>query len=407
MGTSLISTTSLVQTPTIIVKIGDYEFGKYTKINNYSKYPNYIDSLTVTKINGQVNTYSLVLIYPITEYNDPNYFEKVFSSVSTSRRIEFTYGDMSQTNFMYRNEIGIITNVSSQFIMDSAKIQYTVEAVSQGSLAGTGAYPFPARKNVKPSDIIYEILEDKKYGLQDLFPGMRNITLCKTKGLISRNDLKTNLELKVNMSVLDYLQYLVNCMSSKPNTNNIKKNSFFILKFVDDTTDEFGGSYFEVVEVDSKKEHPEAYELEIGYPNANCVYGFEVENNENYSIFYDYQNELHPQEYITRINPSGEYEEVYAPILSSGNNSFKTREADKSWWTKISQFPIKASVSIKGLLRPAILMSYVRLYVYFYGRKHINSGLYIVSKQVDTVNSSGFSTKLDLIKISNDDEGVF
>lgn len=406
MSTSLISTTSLVQTPVITVKIGDYEFGKYTKINGYSKYPNYIDSLQVTKINGQVNTYSLVLIYPITEYNDPNYFEKVFSSVSTSRRIEFNYGDMSQKNFMYKKEVAIITNVKSQFMMDSAKIQYTVEAVSQGSLAGTGTYTFPAQKGVKPSDIIYDILSDSKYGLQDLFPGMRNITLCKSKGLIASNDLKINLVSKVNVSVLDYLQYLVDNMMSVPN-NGIAKKSFYIMKFVDDMTDEFGGSYFKIVEVDVKKEHPEAYELEVGYPNANCVFGYEVENSENYSIFYDYQTKLNPQEYISRINPAGEYEEVYAPILSSGNSSFKTQEQDKSWWTKISQFPIKASINIKGLLRPAILMSYVRLYVYFYGRKHINSGLYIVSKQVDTINSSGFSTKIDLIKISNDDDGVF
>ena len=406
MSTSLISTTSLVQAPVITVKIGDYEFGKYIKTNGYSRYPNYIDSLTVTKINGQVNTYSLVLIYPITEYNDPNYFEKVFSSVSSSRRIEFSYGDMGQTEFMYREEVGIITDVKTQFMMDSAKIQYTVEAVSQGSLAGTGTYTFPARRDAKPSDVIWDLIGDPKYGLQDLFPGMRNKTRCKQKNIIADDDLKTNLDMKANVSVLDYLQYLVDSMRSKPDSG-IVKSAFYIMKFVDDTTDELGGSYLSVVKVDAKKEHPEAYELEIGYPNSNLVYGFEVENSENYSIYYEYQNRLNPNEYITRVTPAGDYEEVYAPILSSGNSEFRTRENDQSWWTKVSQYPIKASVSIKGLLRPAVLMSYVRLYVYFYGRKHINSGLYIVSKQVDTVNSSGFFTKLNLIKISNDDEGVF
>lgn len=39
----------------------------------------------------------------------------------------------------------------------------------------------------------------------------------------------------------------------------------------------------------------------------------------------------------------------------------------KSWWTQVTQFPIQATLVIKGLLRPAILMTYVRLNVVFYG----------------------------------------
>lgn len=93
---NLISDTNTVQVPQVIVKIGKYEFGTYSKVNNYAKYPNYIQRLRVTKINGQVNTYELSLVYLITEYNDPNYFEKVFSSVSQDRKIYFTYGDCAQ-----------------------------------------------------------------------------------------------------------------------------------------------------------------------------------------------------------------------------------------------------------------------------------------------------------------------
>ena len=66
----------------------------------------------------------------------PNYFEKEsFCNFNQSgtRRIEFTYGDASMPNFIYKNEVGIITKTTSRFL-DGAIIEYTITAVSQASL---------------------------------------------------------------------------------------------------------------------------------------------------------------------------------------------------------------------------------------------------------------------------------
>ena len=112
---------------------------------------------------------------------------------------------------------------------------------------------------------------------------------------------------------------------------------------------------------------------------------------------------MHPERYVKRINDLGEWEDVYAPVLSSNNDNYKTTEAERAWWTKTSQFPITASLKIRGLLRPAMLMSYVHLYVMFYGKLHIHSGTYVVTKQEDAINSSGYTTTLSMTKVSNDD----
>ena len=56
-----------------------------------------------------------------------------------------------------------------------------------------------------------------------------------------------------------------------------------------------------------------------------------MENSENYSLLYEYQNTLAPQEYVTRINEDGDEEEVYAPTISSNNSLHATKEEDKSW----------------------------------------------------------------------------
>jgi hypothetical protein len=47
-------------------------------------------------------------------------------------------------------------------------------------------------------------------------------------------------------------------------------------------------------------------------------------------------------------------------------------------------------------------MQYVRLNVIFPGgNKHISSGLYIVTKQVDNISGDGYKTTLSLTRISS------
>ena len=85
MQTDLLSVDTLVQAPFVKVKIGEYEIGTVgkSKSNKSIKmtYPNYISKLAIKKINGQVNTYTLSLIYAITQFDDPNKFEKIFSTI--------------------------------------------------------------------------------------------------------------------------------------------------------------------------------------------------------------------------------------------------------------------------------------------------------------------------------------
>ena len=399
---SLLSTTAYVETPFIHVNIAGIDFGIYQKDKKLiDRYPNYIQSLNIKKINGQVNSYTLQLNYTVTENNDPNFFEKVFSKASKDRKIVFSYGDMSLPNYIYKEEEAIITKVKVRFSISSLTFTYIVYAISKGNLTNVGVYTFPAAYK-KPSEVIYDLLKNPIYGLQDLFVGMRNISLVAEQKLIPGNDMQKELSAKT-MSVLDYLKYLVEMMT--PITGNtIQKPSIYVLEFVDDTSGIFGGTYFRIVEVDTNITHSEAYNLDIGFPGNNVVIDIQVENDEEYAIYYDYQQELNSTSYVTRVGYTGEDEEVYAPILSSGNEEYKTREEDKTWWSKVTEFPIKCSVTLKGLLRPAILMEYVRLNWYIFGKKYISSGLYIITSQEDSVGYSGYQTTLNMIRIAADEE---
>lgn len=416
---NLLGSLSRVETPFVKVTIGSYSFGAYDRQTvraydaqgafkmNKVTYPNYVQSLSVQKINGSVNTYTLVFIYPITSENDPNFFEKVFSSVASTRRIAFTYGDLSSPSFVYKEEEAIITAVTNSFSMSASTITYTVKAVSSADMSRAGSYKFPAAFR-KPSDVIRDMLYKSadRYGLLGIFYGMRDRTLVEEKGLLAGDDASVQLEMKSNISVLDYLTYLVSCMKPSGSVSTLLRSAYYSLVVVDDVSGIFGGPYFKVMRVDSgasSSDKLETYSIDIGYPGQNVVTAFSVENNENYSIYYDFAQKLASTDYATRIGDDGKTEYVYAPTISSTSAVFKTTEAEKTWWTKITEFPISVTLTLKGLLRPAILMTHVRLGVYFYGRKHISSGTYIITKQIDEIGFSGFRTTLSMTRIGGDE----
>lgn len=410
---SLLQNPIRVSTPFIKVIIGDYTFGVFKHSEDVKKdnngaykihsfqYPNYVQSLKVVKINGKVNTYELTIKYPITESNDPNFFEKVFSSVSKSRKIVFTYGDLSAPKFMYKKEEALITNVNNSFDLSGSTITYIVSAVSSCALATAGGFNFVTSEYVglhQPSSIIKRLLKNNsQFGLLDIFSGMKNMNLVESLGLIQSDDKIVELNAKTNINILDYLQYLVESMRKSSSESGIYK-----LVVMDDTSDVLNGPYFKVVSASASGDSLDTYSLDIGFPSDNVVTSFSINNNESFSILYNYSKSLNTNEYVTRIQDDGTEVKIYSPNISSTNDEQITYSNDATWWENVTQYPITASVTLKGLLRPAILMSKVRLNVLFYGKAHISSGQYIINKQVDTINSEGCWTTLSLVRIGGD-----
>lgn len=416
---SLLSSQARIQVPWVKVTIGDYTFGIFDdKTKSWGKttagfytpfavqYPQYINSLEVTKVNGQVNTYRLFINYPITQFDDPNFFEKVFSSVSLTRKIVFTYGDAETPAYIYKDEEAIITKIYQSFNLQSSSINYTIEAVSSAALATDGSITIPApNKKVKPSDEIKKLFRTNK-SLQKTFTGMKASDLDE---LIAGDDAPVMLESKQNISVVDYINYLTSCMVPAGTGLGLSKDIYIMNIFDDsitsaDKTKSRKGPYFQVSKVSTVMEHSDAYEIDVGINTSTIVRSFSIESNDNYSIYYKYQNLAHPEDYVRRIGADGEWEDVYAPTSMERTNRYSTKSSDQVWWTKVTQFPVNASIQIQGLLRPATLMQYVRLNVIFPGgNKHISSGLYIVTRQVDNIGPNGYATTLGLTRIKGED----
>lgn len=415
---SLLASYARIQAPWIKVEIGGYSFGVFDRATKslyggdgvakyYNvQYPSYIRTLTITKINGQVNQYTLQLDYPVRPKDDPNFFEKIFSRVSSTRKIIFSYGDSATPAYVFKQEEAIITGVSQSFNLEGSSISYTVNAVSTAIVGMTGSFTFVNTGLKKPSDEIKAVFNNSRYGLQKIFTGMSRANLDQ---LVAGDDKAVELDTKTNISPLDYILYLAGCMIPAASTTGNLSKDIYILTVHDETvfdalyTDAktLQGPYFKVTRTSTAIEKADAYNVDIGYNTATLVSNFSIKQQENYSIYYDYNMELAPESYARRLDNNGQWEDVYAPMYTSGNNQYKTRTEDITWFTKLTNYPISASLTVHGLLRPATLMQYLRLNVIFPGgNQHISSGLYIVTKQVDTIGESGYKTTLDLTRIA-------
>lgn len=412
MASSLVSAQNRVESPFIAVKIGDYTFGQCSGIANKDKlrqsgivtYPNFMKSLRIVKVNGTVNTYTLQMDYVITDKDDPNMLEKVFSSVSSTRKIVLSYGDWNAPSYIYKEEEALITKIQSNVDFQASKITYNIQCISSSLTLKAGSFSFPPRTG-KPSEIILELLENKNYGLSNVFGGMSNISKAALNSLIAGDDKSVNIEAKQGINILEYISYLVSCMVSTSDSGGPIKEANYFWSIYDDVTNEYGGTYFKVIKVPSNVKYNltfDTFEVDVGYPSGNYVSSFVINSDDTWSILYEYSQQIKQPQYAYKIDDDGNVERYFSPVVTTSAETLNTSEASKTWWTQVTQYPITATLTIKGLLRPTLLMSYVKVNTYFYGHKHISSGLYIITKQEDIVNEEGYKTTLNLTRVGGD-----
>lgn len=411
---NLVSIPTLVESPFIIAKIGGYTFGSFTS-DQYSAigahtnvdFPNYMKSMSVVKVNGTVNTYTLNFSYQVSYGDDPNKLDKIFSRATKDRKITLSYGDWSSPTHVYKEETGIITNVTSSLNMSNSSIDYTVKCTSDAIGLTASKFTFPA-KEAKPSEVIKDLVTNVRYGMQQVFTGMQDMNKVLGNGLIASNDKKVQLNMQKDVSPLEYLNYLVNSMIDNKNQDDKKlPNSKYVLTIHDDTTNNMGGTYFKIGEIGGDtagdSNSADTYELDVNFPTDNFITQFSLNNDQSWAILYEYANEVKQSNYSYSVNSEGQIVTTYAPPMLRSSVTGKISPSESTWWGLMTGFPIQATLTLKGLTRPSILMTYVKLNVWFHGGvKHVSSGLYIITKQEDKLDSSGYKTTLSLTRVGGD-----
>lgn len=386
----------LVEAPFVEMKIGNQIIGSYK--GTLDKYPNYITGINITKTNGTINEYTIQLVHQIRIGDDPNLLDKVFAQ-NQFNPITITYGDTDSGQKFY-DVNAIITNINMNRDYASARIIYTIKATSAGSYITAHVMNFPAVTD-KPSNVIRRMLFSSSLSkeFKQAFPGMSSKTIVDSKRLIPTNDKVLHIEAKNNIDPISYLNYLVSCMSNASESSNkiLRKSSYFI--FYKD--DQKNGARFEIKEItknSAANSYNAVYEVTIGYPDENNIFSFNVSNDKAWAIMYDKNiSAKSAQEYVYTIENNGDVKKYYSPNINSASQQLGER--NKNWWSYMVGFPINATLTMRGLLRPAFLTNYIKINVVFYGQKHVTSGLYAITEQQDTLDGRGFRTTFSLVRV--------
>lgn len=160
----------------------------------------------------------------------------------------------------------------------------------------------------KPSDVIYDLLNRKQYGLSDIFYGMIDLDKIKRDGLIASDDKKVRIPAKHSISILDYLNYLVNCMHPASDLSSIVSTASYYLTVVDDVKSIYNGPYFKVTKVKSEAKlinSLDVYDIDIGFPGNNYVTSFSINDDNSWSILYKYSDKLNQLNSVYKIDDQG------------------------------------------------------------------------------------------------------
>ena len=385
----------LVEAPYIELNIGGYKIGGYK--GSLDLYPNYITGMSIDKTSGELNEYTIHLVHQVRVGDDPNALDKVFSK-NQFNKITIKYGD-STSGATFKDTNAIINNVSMNRDYASAKIMYTINATSAGHFVTAHSMNFEALDG-KPSDRIRKLLYNSSISseLLEAFPAMKSKTIASK--LIPSNDAPIHMDKVTNTDPITYINYLVSCMSNASEKNKTIKNSVYFIYYTDDAKKGAGFEIREVKKGSISNNYNAVYEVNVGYPNENNIFGFQLTNNQNWSIMYDSHMSKAQDEYYYTIEGSGNIKKIYSPALSQSSDEMQ--EVDKNWWTFMTQFPVTATLTMRGLLRPAFLTNYIKINTVFYGQKHISSGLYTILEQKDTLDGNGFRTNFSLIRVGDE-----
>lgn len=384
---SLTSYPSFVEAPTIELSFNGITIGGYG--NTGDKFPNYITSMSVKKINGKINYYSINLVYQIRPGEDPNFIDALLSRTGYTNPLKIRYGDASSPGLLFKEERAVITDVKSKDNVASSTINYTIEAVSSITSADQSYFNFKEVTD-KPSTVINNLLYSSgqvSTQLLSAFPAMKNRTLVSSKNLIPSNDSEVTIGGMANVTPITYLSHAVSCM-----TNAAKTSSYFLT--YNDSSD---GAFFKVSEIAQMTSTNVLYEVDVGYPGDNFVMNFQLCDNMYWPLVYEYNGAIPKWNYD--IDNNGNVVATKSNALLSDNKYLNESIINSNWWKSLTEFPISAKLTLKGLTIPAMLMTYIRINTLFYGQKDIASGVYVVTDQTDSVSGSGYTTTLTLLRV--------
>ena len=395
-GSNLPCTINYVEAPYGKITLGGVTIGSYKG----GSFPNYLNSISVIKTNGSMNEYTINLTHQIAPGDNPNYIDDLISK-NGYNKIHIEYGD-AEAGISFRDVDALLINAKSSFDFFNNNINYSLSATSSSVMSAVNRRNYSA-VTAKPSTILYKMLYETGE-LLEYYPGMADRDFVNSHNLIPTDDKEIHIDAVENTTPLNYTNKLVSSMISE--TSKEINDSVYYMS-IEDTKE--GKPYFNIQKVKtklSKSSIPFMYEVDINYPNKDAlVYNFSVDTDFYWPLAYEYSGGISTYNYDID-NAGNIFNEKITSNIKSISSTVGSNIRDKNWWTNVTEFPIKATLEVKGLTTYTLLLNYIKVNVFYFGQKRNSSGVYIVTGQEDSLSGDGFVTKLSLLRVAGDNQYI-
>lgn len=391
---NLSSYPNLVEAPFIEVNMNGITIGGYN--HQEDKYPNNLVSLDVEKINGRINNYTINLVHQVRAGEDPNFIDSLLSRTGVRNKVKIKYGDSAYGAF-FKEEEAYIIDVTYSEDVTSSRINYTIKAVSSVGSIQQAYFNFPGLQSKPSTEIINMLYKDKNTSSQllSVLGGMQNKAYILGSGYIPTDDASIWIPGGDNMSLVERLQQLVTYMYDP-----IDPSASYFLSFEDNGQN---NAIFKINKVQKSTLAADriknCYYLDVGYPGESFVTAFNLNNEIYWPMYFKYAGKF--SEYKYSIDYTGQLiSKKVNPLTIS--DRYGTIDVERmNWWNFVTSYPISATVTIKGLMKPTMLIENVYVYAQFYGQEDMATGLYSIVGQQDNISGSGCTTTLQLLRIQN------
>lgn len=376
-----------------------------------AEYPNLITQLKVNKVvNGEVNKYEITMKYLPQDGEDPNYIEKLISANRTQNgsRIIISYGDASLYGNNTRQWEAIILKYRMRADFNIGCMTYIIECMSTArmfSLAGPAGEPmqnsFDPVSGERCSDVIKRIYYDPTYGLQLVFPGgiyIDDVHISEWDNIDPPDIVLEESSIPGGkMTSFEYLKLLTSRMISSDIGTNDNPTSF--MYSIDDS---LNNQSFRINRLINSEDI--ADEIVIG-TEGSVVIDYEVTTDMSYGIALDYGEELSSDTFTNYfVNASGEEESVES-VGAVTSSDTDLAAVDLKWWEAVSSYPYGLKLITRAMRTQLPLMSRLRITILIKGMVHNMSGIFMLVKCDDEVNSDGYTTTMELIRVEGVDQG--
>ena len=141
------------------------------------------------------------------------------------------------------------------------------------------------------------------------------------------------------------------------------------------------------------------YYVDVGYPGNSFVTNFSISSDVYWPIFKKYSGTIPNYNYDIDYNGNLITTQVDPITIDEKFNSHSIKL--ENWWGFVTSYPISATLTIKGLMKPILLIENIYIHAQFYGKKDIADGIYTIVGQHDSISGNGYTTTLSLLKVSN------